>query len=1472
MWLLAVGLAVSIRAAQVYSVPEGERIYPGYAVEVDGGKVPVSEVRCSAMPFNRRWPGHQRQVEQTELCGMARFAFAGKATVTVTAAKDFKTVKIRPLARNVAFHRKGRTVTFDISRPGGYSVEFDGYHNNLHVFADAKESDGPCGAKSASPGLYFGPGTHDIGIRWLKSGDTVHLDPGAVVYGCFHASNATDIAILGRGIIDMSRIKEEILFPATGDGREAVKNAKREHMLEFKNCRNVKIDGVVLRDSLVYNIAMWGCEDVAISNVKIIGQWRFNTDGIDLHNCRRARVTDCFARTFDDTFCFKAHEGYGNCEDCTFERCVAWNDWGKAFEVGVECRAEHLRRLTFRDCDCIHAVSWAMDVSNVDYGRVSDVLFDNIRIEQDDPMPRPQMQKTDESPFDATKGLDSPPRLFQTLVSFHHEYSRENGGTWTGGGFIDGVTVRNVRVTTDGRKPLVKCGAIDERHRPENIVFEDMAINGRPVSDAQSVELEVGKDAVAPKFVLSDAGRMGATEMNPGSTLGCHERAAGGTFKVLIYGNSIALHGYAPQIGWPGEWGMAASAREKDFAHLVVADLEAKRGERADFRIRNLALLERNFRTNLTYFADLASDVAYAPDYVVIAIGENVPALAEKDMPDYTRFLVALTQPLVASAKRPKVVMRSPFWRNAAKADCTAKAAAEVGAIYVDAGFLGDREENLALGLFEHKGVARHPGDLGMRRLADLILSGLDDQLTLAARGCPPGYTIVLPGAPSPSQAFAATELQKYIGQMTGVTIPIATNIAPARGIFLGNGAPELGNDGFRLVSQPPHFRIEGSGVHGTLFGVYDFLERYCGCEWLAPNCEVVPSREKVEAPATLDDVQKPAFALRDQNWTDHLRNVGFAAKLKLNGFRIEYPEELGGRDHAKDTTTGGAIFDSLCPPRKYFKDHPDWFAVIDGKRRETRAQRCLTNTGFLDFLVAQMKERLRKNYPRCKYYSIYQNDFQHNCQCADCAALDKREGSPSASIIHMANYVAERVCKDYPDVRILTFAYMYTLKPPKTMQVHPNVMICYCTDNCDFSKPIRASRWKGDRDFVENFRKWKALTDKIYIWDYSANFKYLFQPFECCHVMPENFRYFREMGVFGVFEEGDHYGVKCVDEALKTWVIGHLLWNPDQPLEPLLDRFFRGYYGAAADVARGYYEALVEQERKRNEAETPLIMWGMTLDDPYQPIEFFHEWSAKWTAALEKVKDDPIRRENVYWARHNVDLVRLVRSKAGAIYSLATCVSDELKRESAALKPVAERVLADFARVKGLNKFRDSELVRGRVEPISKFSLSELDACKDRIVIPAADLQIIDKATTTTKRVADPLAMGGKAIRMEASAPGEMHHCFVFREEYFLKDPGAKIGVRVHARVERTGVATGSVFSVGTCDIVTYRKRDIKNFHVDVTKVADDGYAWYDVEGTWTPAGNEVLWLSNGKRVNGENPCIKAVYVDEVELYRKEN
>lgn len=219
-----------------------------------------------------------------------------------------------------------------------------------------------------------------------------------------------------------------------------------------------------------------------------------------------------------------------------------------------------------------------------------------------------------------------------------------------------------------------------------------------------------------------DASRMNSGMMNPGSSLRTVERICGGEFRVLVYGNSIALHGPKPDIGWTNCCGMAASASEKDFAHLVVAGLEAKLGKIADFRIRNIAALERNFTTNVETVAEIAADAKWKPDYVVIAVGENVPNIDSSTAAAYGKFLAGVARPFADSGAR--IVMRSPFWKNALKEKCTEKAASDVGAAYIDASTLGSKDENMAKGLFWHGGVANHPGDLGMRRLAGLILAG----------------------------------------------------------------------------------------------------------------------------------------------------------------------------------------------------------------------------------------------------------------------------------------------------------------------------------------------------------------------------------------------------------------------------------------------------------------------------------------------------------------------------------------------------------------------------------------------------------------------------------------------------------------------------------------------------------------------------------------------------------------------------
>ena len=196
--------------------------------------------------------------------------------------------------------------------------------------------------------------------------------------------------------------------------------------------------------------------------------------------------------------------------------------------------------------------------------------------------------------------------------------------------------------------------------------------------------------------------------------------------KVLFLGNSITKHGPSAKIGWTGNWGMAASAEEKDYAHLILAAFRKETGRESQAMIANIAAFEREHAT-YDLDAGLKKELAFGADLVILAIGENVPNLAtDEAKATFAACLAKLLEKIRANGN-PAIVVRSCFWASAAKDQILKKACADIDGIFVDAGPLGKDERNYARSEreFEHKGVAAHPGDQGMQAIADAILAGL---------------------------------------------------------------------------------------------------------------------------------------------------------------------------------------------------------------------------------------------------------------------------------------------------------------------------------------------------------------------------------------------------------------------------------------------------------------------------------------------------------------------------------------------------------------------------------------------------------------------------------------------------------------------------------------------------------------------------------------------------------------------------
>ena len=196
--------------------------------------------------------------------------------------------------------------------------------------------------------------------------------------------------------------------------------------------------------------------------------------------------------------------------------------------------------------------------------------------------------------------------------------------------------------------------------------------------------------------------------------------------RILFLGNSITRHAPKADIGWAGNWGMAASAESKDYVRLLTHRFAEKDGIAPEVRTENIADFEREYRTydikmRLKPLADFNADI------VVLAIGENVPTLVTEDDKAAFRSAVTCLLKSVTGNGTSRLYIRSSFWPNAIKDDILGQVCRDAGGTFVDISFIGRDEKNYARTerQIAHSGVAAHPGDAGMAAIAAALWNAM---------------------------------------------------------------------------------------------------------------------------------------------------------------------------------------------------------------------------------------------------------------------------------------------------------------------------------------------------------------------------------------------------------------------------------------------------------------------------------------------------------------------------------------------------------------------------------------------------------------------------------------------------------------------------------------------------------------------------------------------------------------------------
>ena len=200
-----------------------------------------------------------------------------------------------------------------------------------------------------------------------------------------------------------------------------------------------------------------------------------------------------------------------------------------------------------------------------------------------------------------------------------------------------------------------------------------------------------------------------------------------GSPKNLFAGNSMAWHAPKADIGWSGGWGMAASKCGNDYVHQTMR-LVREKYPNAAYCIAQCAYWERNMN-NDNVFDEYSNLKDFDADAVVIVIGENIVENEHTQDELADKFSELISYLRKGKSNVPVFISKPFLWEKPIVCKAIEKAAAESNAMIMDMSELSQDLSFRAIGKFEHSGVAAHPGDKGMKMIADIIYRNLEKVL-----------------------------------------------------------------------------------------------------------------------------------------------------------------------------------------------------------------------------------------------------------------------------------------------------------------------------------------------------------------------------------------------------------------------------------------------------------------------------------------------------------------------------------------------------------------------------------------------------------------------------------------------------------------------------------------------------------------------------------------------------------------------
>ena len=480
--------------------------------------------------------------------------------------------------------------------------------------------------------------------------------------------------------------------------------------------------------------------------------------------------------------------------------------------------------------------------------------------------------------------------------------------------------------------------------------------------------------------------------------------------------------------------------------------------------------------------------------------------------------------------------------------------------------------------------------------------------------GCSSQRVIRISNRATPTEKYAAAELEKYLEQITGDNYRVARGKGKAG--FVVCDQDHLGDLGG--ASEISDLKSKGTflvGARGraTLFAVYDYLDAQ-GCRFLAPKfdhyhgaAEVIPPRGRLSHLESSASPPKLAFrklyveeghshdAQSLRQLVEWMPKAGYntlviptdyqgSGRVKWDNWRRDLTPELQKRDLIIEVGGHGYqnFLNAEMEDGKLFEQHPEWFGQNKAGVRQ-RAKGwviCTSNKEAADYLINNFAAYIKAR-PEIQIYDFWPPDGAKWCECEPC----KKLGTPSDRQAILVHEVKQRAKDVRPDLRLEVLAYHTSVMPPENQKLDKDILLDFCPISQQFDHQINDPAADKNAGYAKNVSAWrKAFDGEISIYSYYRKYAWDSLPVVIPHYMQTDLQWYATLPVQGVSvysEPGDWFTYE-----LNHYVLGKLAWDANADVDALVKKFCDARYGNESQTAQKAFAAL--EKIVRNDCSVP--------------------------------------------------------------------------------------------------------------------------------------------------------------------------------------------------------------------------------------------------------------------------------------------